>query len=314
MVHGPCGGVAPAGGCEVDDRPCPFLDAVVLTTPGRVDHHPRPVELGTVLVDLVLPGTDAELRAVADTLGAVGATALIGEHLDDRSGAAPHVHARRLSDAGLPAVVTLSGRDRTADEHAAEIHRLVDADVAAVHCVTGDHPAARFGRGATATFSLDGTALAASARAAGARVSVAESPAAPPRAARSDRVAAKQRAGADVVLLNHAGSPSELIAFADRCRDAGVDAAIVAPVPVVTDHRSARALEQFPGLVLPDGLTEAVLASNDPYETGVAAAVDIGRELLASDRFAAVNLSGSAGDVTPSDRARLMVRVATELV
>lgn len=322
MVHGPCGGVRADGGCEVDGRACPFLGSGVVPQPAGLVHRPRPVGLGRVLVDLRLParaghdgpdGPDSDLAKVARILNDVGATALVGEHVDDPTEAAPHHHAARLAAVDLPAIVTVTGRGRTEAEHAAEIVRLVRNDVVAVHCVTGDHPSVRLGPDATATFTLDGMQLSAIARSSGATVSVCESPAANPVEARPTRVAAKQAAGADLVVLNHAGPPAALVDFADRCRDAGAVLALVAPVPVITDHRSAHALSQFPGLVLPDGLVDRVLSADDPHTTGVRAAAEIGAELIDSGRFAAVNLSGSATSGGPEARAETMAEVAAAL-
>lgn len=317
MIHGPCGGVEADGGCEVDRRPCPFLAADAVPPPTGVPYRPRPTDIGRLLIDLRLPagdgGADRELAQVARIFRDVGGTALVGEHVDDPTDAAPHQHAERLAAVGLPAIVTVTGRNRTDVEHAAEIVRLVGSGAVAVHCVTGDHPAVRLGPDATATFTLDGTELATVARSSGATVSVCESPAATPVADRPTRVAAKQAAGADLVVLNHGGAPSVLVDFADRCRDAGAELALVAPVPVITDHRSAQALAQFPGLVLPDGLVERVLAAHDPHTTGTKAATEIGAELLASGRFAAVNLSGSATAGGPVERAETMAEVATAL-
>lgn len=313
MVHGPCGGVTPDLGCEVDARPCPFVDAVVTEAGVDVPHRARQVELGRFVIDLRLPTDDTVLAEVAAIYRDIGATVLVGEHVDDPDDAAPHHHAERLAALELPAVVTVTGRRRTPDEHQVEIDRLVDAGVRAVHCITGDHPAARFGPEATATFTLDGARLAGMARASGGFVSVAESPIAPPRDRRAARVAMKERAGADVVILNHAGSPGAVAAFADSCHGAGASLAVVAPVPVITDVSSARALSQFPGLALPDGLADRILAGDDPEAAGVATAVDLGAELLASGRFTTLNLSGSATAAGPVERARLMANVAERL-
>ena len=89
---------------------------------------------------------------------------------------------------------------------------------------------------------------------------------------------------------------------------------LVAPVPVVTDRRSAEALERFPGLRLPPGLVAGVLAAGDPRVAGTTAAIEIGRQLLASGAFAAVNLSGPGADVGLEARAELMATVATEIL
>ena len=313
MVFGPCGGVTPDGGCEVDGRPCPFVDRVVTEPPAGSDHRPRPTRLGKIVVDLRLPPDDATLAEVARIYRDVGAAVLIGEHIDDPDDHIPHHHAQRLGQHGLEGVVTVTGRTRTARQHLDEIERLVSAGAVAVHCVTGDHPAARFGPGATADFTLDGTQLASLAREAGAHVSVAESPSAPPLDARPGRVRTKQLAGADMAFLNHGGSAADLIGFADACRAAGAELALVAPVPVITDAGSAQALAQFPGLVLPGGLIQEVLSSPDPERTGIELAIGFGRELLASGRFAAVNLSGSGTAHGPVERALIMREIAAGL-
>ncbi len=313
MVYGPCGGVRPNGDCEAAPEPCPFVDAVVVPPPIETGHRPRSLDLGTAVIDLVLPPADDELEAITDIYRSLGAIALVGEHLDDPRPHIPHVNARRLAVLEQPAIVTVTGRWRSTDEHGDEIARLIDAGVIAVHCVTGDHPAARFGPHATAPFTLDGTRLATIARTAGANVSVGESPAAPPTADRPARLGAKERAGADLAILNHSGTADDLIGFADRVAATGATLALVAPVPVVTDERSAQSLAAFPGLVLADGLVDRVLGSVTPRATGIAAAVAMGRTLLDSGRFAAVNLSGFAHGLTAVQSAELMATIAGDL-
>lgn len=305
--------MTPELGCEVDHRRCPFVDAVVTEPADGASHRPRSLDLGRFVVDLRLPIEDRPLAEVAAIFRDVGATVLVGEHLDDPTDRAPHQQAERLGALDVPSIVTVTARHRSPAAHRSEIERVVDAGVTAVHCVTGDHPAARFGPAATAAFSVDGTQLATFARAAGARVTVAESPAAPPRDERPDRLRMKERAGADAAILNHAGDPAAMVAFADRCTALGSALALVAPVPVITDASSASALAQFPGLVLPAGLTGRILGSDDPHATGVDAAVSIGRQLLGSGRFVAVNLSGSGAAGGPVERARVMAEVVDRM-
>jgi 5,10-methylenetetrahydrofolate reductase len=310
MTFGPCGGVDDRFGCEVDGRPCPFC---AFTGPPRwrgAHHAPRPVDLGRYVTDL-RPSTDpGELRAAAGVLASFGATALLGEHLDDPGDEPPHAVAAPVVEAGVRVVATLTGRDRTPEQARSEIGHMADVGVTAVHCVTGDHPAVRFGPRRTARFPLDGTRLAALARAGGCRVSVAESPATPPVDWRPIRLLDKQRAGADVAILNHGGAPAALADFARRASAAGVSLPLVAPVPVVTDQRSARALTQFPGLALPAGLATRVLSAVDGRRAGIDAAIEIGAALLAGGHFATVDLSGSAGDVGLVERVEIMAEVA----
>jgi methylenetetrahydrofolate reductase (NADPH) len=312
MVYGPCGGVQPGGGCEVDGHRCPFLDDdLVVTWQGR-PHDSRTVPIPRFVVDVRPTDDDAVLARSAVILGELDAIALLGEHLDDTHGRPQHELAAAVVDAGLPAIATLTGRGRDRETAVRDVDLLLAAGTAFVHCVTGDHPAARFGPDATAAFPLDGTQLTAIARDRGAQVSVAESPASPPVDRRAERLAVKQAAGADVAVLNHGGSPGRMRAFARAVRDRGVALPLVAPVPVVTDVASAHALEQFPGVELPSGLTRRIITAADPVRAGVAAAIDVGRELLDRDAsaFAAVNLSGSATGDGPEARAEIMAEVA----
>lgn len=309
MTYGPCGGVRDSELCEVDDRVCPFARPEALTSWGGATYLPRPILPTRFVVDIRPGPPSAETRDACRRLAAAGAIGLLGEHLDEANDTSQHETAAEVIDAGLPVIATITGRDRADMTHAQRIATLVDTEVVAVHCVTGDHPAARFGPTATATFSHEGTTLAATARLAGGNVSVAESPASPPVASRPMRLLSKQSAGADVAILNHAGSPESLIDFATRCRHLGVDMELVAPVPVITDHRSAQALAQFPGLVLPPELIDRILDSTDPITEGIAAAIEIGDALLSSGVFAAINLSGAAGGSSLSDRVDIMVSV-----
>ncbi len=314
MVYGPCGGVRDDRRCEIGDRTCPFcLDAAAPVWRGR-SQMPRPFGLPDIVID-VRPSIDdpAMLRRTAAQLSQRGYGALLGEHLDDPAPDRPHIAAAAVVAQGVAVVATVTPRDRSELECTIEIDALIGAGVLAIHCVTGDHPAARLGADFTATFSMDGTRLAELARRRGAFVTVAESPASPPVEWRPDRVLSKQHAGADAVILNHAGSVGDLCRFAQRCRDIGVTMPLVAPVPVVTDHRSAHALTQFPGLCLPPGLLEAVLHDRDPHRAGIAAAVDIGRALLASGEFRHLNLSGSASGSGLAERAEVMTAVADSI-
>jgi len=316
MVYGPCGGVTVTGGCEVDGHRCPFLDLTTpIAWPAALPRAARDVIAPhrEVWVDLRPdPSMEWETREGVEVVAAAGAGVLIGEHLDDPTPHRPSEVARAVGNA-MPVIATTTCRGRTDAELDTQIDALVALGVYAVHCVTGDHPAARLGLDLWPTFSRDGTELAARAAGRGARVSVAESPASPPIGFRAPRLMSKQDAGADMAVLNHAGSTDDLIDFADQCRSLGVTLDLVAPVPVITDRRSAAALERFPGLTLPPGLVERILGADDPVSTGTDAAVRMGRDLLDSGRFRGVNLSGSGADTGFVGRARLMARIAREL-
>ena len=143
-------------------------------------------------------------------------------------------------------------------------------------------------------FDLDGTRLAGLAASLGLAVAVPEAPAAPPRSLRPARLLQKQRAGAQLAMLNHAGSVAELAGFVAACRDAGVTIPLIAGVAVYTDPRSAQVLQNFPGLKLDPAPVARVLAAADPVAAGIDAAVTEAAELLAIDGIAGVNLSGLA--------------------
>lgn len=314
MRHGPCGGVQAEGWCEVPGVVCPFPQGagpVPWTGPGITGAVPR---LPLVLVDLRPdPAQPDEARAASDLLARAGTGALIGDHLDDSTPHPPSVVASLLAPL-LPVVSTVACRGRSRVELEAEVDAVWAAGVRAVHCVTGDHPRSRLHLAQDPVFGADSMELTAWAAGRGVTASVAESPAAPPEAWRPLRVGEKVRAGAGLVILNHAGPVDRLIGFVDACRAFGVTVPFVAPVPVVSDHRSAASLRRFPGLVLPPGLLDAVLGAADPVAAGIEAAIEIGRRLLGSGRFAGVNLSGSASGGSLQDRARIMAKVAEELV
>lgn len=307
---GPCGGVTDSGMCEVPGVRCPFVEISEPRWPVN-EQQRRPVDLGDFVVDLRPDVSQpSQLETVGRVFGEAGLTALVGDHIDEPDALEPPEIGRALRDTGVDAMITLTCRERNAAILGRYVSRLLALDVVAVHCVTGDHPAARFGATGDYDFPLDSFGLIALARSLGAMVSVAESPAAMPREIRPGRLAAKARAGASAAVLNHAGEPAVLVDFADRTHDLVPDLTLVAPVPVITDHHSAAALARFPGLVLPPGLTDRVLASSDPRAEGTAAAVEIGCALRASGRFAALNLSGPGADAPLPERARLMAEVA----
>ena len=311
MIHGPCGGVTSGGHCEVEPLRCPFVDR--LAGPNRPVRwtrtrlRPRPSRLGRYLIDF-RPSHDGSVSDRAlDILGG-RATILIGDHVDDPPELrAPRV-APRLVARGARVVATVTARNRTREECAEAINRLVDSGVEAVHCVTGDHPAARLRSAPPARFHADSLELTAMARSLGAHVSVAESPSSPPTWYRLERLADKIAAGADLAILNHLGSSRRVRRFVAAARERVGDAAIVAPVPVITDHASMDALAAFPGLVLDPDLTEAVSTSADPRVAGIASAAALAALLLEST-CPTVNLSGSAGDVDLVERCRIMEEI-----
>ena len=99
MSYGPCGGVRPDGSCEVDQRPCPFVDRLTLEPASPSGPQSGAQSLGVpsgfedivartplILVDVRAPRAwSGDLQrlweATADTLD--GCVALIGEHVDN---------------------------------------------------------------------------------------------------------------------------------------------------------------------------------------------------------------------------------------
>ncbi len=308
MVYGPCGGVRPDHSCEMDARrPCPFagLESPVPWS-GTTPRPEAGLETGSrlleavaagrpvVLTDLTLPAYDAEAvgtltRVLRDSCDAL----LVGEH-QNQPDFSPALMAQLIAGAGGTGWLTLTCRDRNRVVLEAELASLRLAGADGVLCVTGDGRAHGVRPEVTQVFDLDGTRLAALAAARGLPAAVAESPAAPPRALRPQRLLEKQRAGARLAVLNSVGDAGEVRDFVAAARDLGVTLPVVAAVAVYTDEPSALALQRLPGLQLdPDGVRR-VLTAVDPQRAGVEAAVAQAHELLEIEQVAGVNVSGLA--------------------
>lgn len=312
MTFGPCGGVRNGGRCEVADDPCTFVGHT-LTSWNGPELAPRPTALPRFLVDHRPTGDDTVDERVLSDYAEVGVGVLLGDHLDDPPTVDRVEAATRTARSGVATIATITGRDRSIDQRAEMIDGLLAAGVAAILCVTGDHPSARFASHPDVTFVSEGLQLAAEVRARGGRVAVAESPASPPTSQRSGRLVEKQRAGADLAILNHGGPVADIVAFADEASSLGCRLPVFAAVPVMTDRASLAALEQFPGLTIDDAARSAMEQSADSFTTGVGLAVDMARALLDSDSIDGVNLSGIATAEGPVERGRIMRRVVEAL-
>jgi 5,10-methylenetetrahydrofolate reductase len=322
MVYGPCGGVRADERCEVAEHRCVFLDEPAPVwdgvPPGPVPPPPgsllerartRPV----VLTDLtVAPYDRASLRRVVGVLGPVSDGLLAGEHAN-RPDLPPTQMAAEVRDAGGRPWTTLACRDRNRVVLEQELAGLAAVGVDAVLCVTGDARGPGVRPGVTQVFDLDGPRLTALATAAGLSAAVPESPSAPPVHLRPARVAEKQRAGAQVCVLNHVRTPAQVAGFVAAARAAGATLPFVAAVAVYTDERSARVLQRFPGLQVDDAAVERVLAAPDPRAAGVAAAAEEARALLAVPGVVGVNLSGLASGGGEDDGARVKAAVAEQV-
>ena len=321
MSYGPCGGVDGAGGCEVDQRPCPFLhDARVPDEPGARLAVPIMLPHPVVAVDVRAPSEwDGDLRRLWRRVGQVlqGCVALLGEHVDnprreDDSGPVDPVWVVEiLAEAGVPVIVTVTGRDRELVEAQRTIDRYRAAGACAVHCVTGDHPAA-MGIGRSATFGCESVTLVAAAAEGGMAATVAESPASP--GDRIGRLLRKERVGASACILNHHGSASDMEAFADACRGAGLRLPLIAPVPMIGSARSALALAKFPGVRVSPDLLQRVMDARDPASEGRAVALEVSKQLAQGGRFAGVTLSGSTGATDPWERLRIAGDLAQDVL
>ena len=322
MVFGPCGGVRDDGRCELAEHPCVFLDPPLPRWDGPVPPAPRPAPAGllaraaagpVVLTDLtVRPFDRASVRSVVAALAPVSDGLLVGEH-QNRPDLPPTLMAQEVLAAGGRPWTTLACRDRNRVVLEQELAGLAAVGVDGVLCVTGDGRGPGVRPGATSVFDLDGTRLTALATAAGLTAAVPESPDAPPVALRPARVAEKQRAGAQLCVLNHVAGPDRLAAFTAAARGAGATLPFVASVAVYTDERSARVLQRFPGLHLDDAAVERVLGSPDPVAAGIVAAVAEARALLAVPGVVGVNLSGLASDRGEEAAAAVKAEVATRI-
>lgn len=315
MVFGPCGGVRTGGACEIGDRACPFVH-VVPRSPTARPAVPLPFDAtgDTVIVDVRAPRRwSGDSRGLwRDTASVLhGCVALLGEHVDnptlaDDSGTVPPEEVIEiLSAAGVAVVATVTGRDRDLEQARRLLTRFRDAGAATVHCVTGDHPRA-LGIERPVHFAAESTTLIGVATDLGLAVTVGESPASP--GDRVGRVAAKAAAGAAGCILNHAGAPEDLIAFADAVAARTRPPHLFAPVPMVAGEQAALALRAFPGLRLPPGYLHSILEARRPEEAGLRAAGDLARTLLASGRFAGIDLSGGGHDADPHERLRTTAR------
>jgi hypothetical protein len=322
MVFGPCGGVRDEGRCELAEHRCVFVDSPLVTWPGERLHGPAPAPDGllaraaagpVVLSDLsVRPFDPASVRRVVGVLAPVSDGLLVGEHAN-RPDFPPTMFATEVMDAGGRVWTTLACRDRNRVVLEQELAGLVEVGVDGVLCLTGDGRGVSVRPGATQVFDLDGVRLTALAAGVGLPVAVPESPEAPPVDLRPARVVQKERAGAQLCVLNHVRGAARVARFVAVARDAGATLPFVAGVAVYTDEPSARVLQRFPGLHLDDAAVERVLTAPDPREAGIAAAVEEARAMLAVPGVVGVNLSGMGSGRGEDEGAQIKAAVAERL-
>lgn len=307
MVYGPCGGVALDGSCELSEAiPCPFVPLETVRWEGPPSAPPAATGAAPAMRDRIRTGpivvADFPARALdaasialcADALRGHVDAVLTGDSGPHRVQFSPAHRAALVAEAGLTVWAGLNCRDRNRVALEGELASLARAGVAGVHCVTGDHTMTGDRPDAAPVFDLDSTRLAALAASAGHLVSVAEAPATPPVERRPDRLLEKQRAGAEICFVNHAGGAEPVAAFVTRARDAGVTVGFVPCVPLILDEGSAALLRSFTTLVLPPGLADRILRAPDQRQAGIAAAVELGLAFLAIPGVIGVNLSGGS--------------------
>jgi len=324
MEYGPCGGVEFDGSCEVSPHRCVFLDTATVGFRGTLSPAPptaaatsmreRLATTQVVVADFPARALSASsIAECADILIGQTDAVLAGDAGNARVQFPPAYRAHLIQSAGLPVWSGLNNRDRNRVAIEGELAALAEVGVAGVHCVTGDHTLTGDRPDAAPVFDLDSTRTATLARAAGHLVSVAEAPATPPVDRRPDRLLEKMRAGAEVCFVNHAGGVEPVRVFIDRAQQLGATMAFIPCVPVVVDRASAELLESFTTLVLPEGFLARILAARDPFEEGIAAAVELSRELLQLEGVRGVNLSGGTSAGREVWFAEALARIGTEL-
>jgi hypothetical protein len=327
MTYGPCGGVRSDRQCEIGQLDCPFLSAPIPEWPGPAPKAPAHVDPGpsalklraglergrVVVADFPARALDAaSLRECAAALREADAV-LIGDAPRHRVQFPPSYRAALLHAAGVTVWAGLNARDRNRVALEGEIAALADLQVSAVHCVTGDHTASGSRSDAAPVFDIDSTQLTAMAAGRGFIVSVAESPAAPPLERRPARLLSKERAGAEVCIVNHCGGDGPVADFIRRSRALGCTAAMIACVPLVCDAGSAAQLASFRSHGTQASAYERIVSAANPRQAGIREAVDLGRLMLDTGLVSGINLSGGPADGQELAYAEALAEAAEEL-
>lgn len=324
MEFGPCGGVEFDGTCEVGDFRCVFLDTPVVrwhggdvsgaSNPGASRMRELLATRQIVVSDFPAKALDAvSLAECAAVLRGATDAVLAGDSGRERVQFPPAYRTALIRAEGVEVWSGFTCRDRNRVAMEAELAALAHAGVSGVHCVTGDHTSTGSRPDAKPVFDLDSTQAASLARAAGHLVSVAEAPATPPVARRPARLLEKERAGAEICFVNHAGGVEPVAEFIAAARALGSRLGFIPCIPIVLDHGSAELLTTFTTLVLPPGYLDRILAAADPRAEGIAAAVELGRGFLALDGVVGVNLSGGTQEGGELEFARALAEIGTEL-
>jgi methylenetetrahydrofolate reductase (NADPH) len=322
MTHGPCGGVAFDGSCEVGDRSCAFAGGAVVNWSGPaasvavVDPlRELAARRSLVVADLPVASSRADdvRRAVASLAGRIDA-ALFGDMGIARVQLPPSYRAALVAAEGVRPWAGVNCRDRNRVALEGELAALADVG-AAVHCITGDHTDLGHRPDAKAVFDLDSTELVSLASRAGLFASVAENPVAPPTALRPARLVEKVRAGASACFVNHAGHRDVVQAFVEEARLLGAAGTLfVVCVPVVFSLASLAGIRTFTALALPAALLASIESAADPFVEGVRQALAFAAAVLDVPGVSGVDLS-LAPAPGEADRALEAIRtIAKELM
>ncbi len=324
MEYGPCGGVEFDGTCEVGDFRCVFLDTPVVrwhgSSPAATDApgaaRMRGILATTQIVVADFPARALDAASLAECAAALRGTmdaVLAGDSGRERVQFPPAYRTALIRAEGVEVWSGFTCRDRNRVAMEAELAALAHAGVSGVHCVTGDHTRTGSRPDAQPVFDLDSTQAAALARAAGHLVSVAEAPATPPVERRPARLLEKERAGAEICFVNHAGGVEPVATFIAEAQALGSKLAFIPCIPIVLDRDSAELLKSFTTLVLPPGYLDRILAAADPRAEGIAAAVELGRGFLALPGVVGVNLSGGTQQGGELEFARALAEIGQAL-
>ena len=318
MTFGPCSGVRSDLLCEIGHAPCPFVNQPTRPWPALVREYRRHTLFAEnrpfVLADL--PHAPLDATSIARSTAALAGHAdavLFGDVGWARAQLPPSYRAAIVAREGVLPWAGLNCRDRNRVALEGEVAALADIG-AAVHCVTGDHTDLGRRGDAQPVFDLDSTQLTALAAARGMVVSVAENPVAPPVALRPTRLVQKMRAGADVCIVNHAGSAANVDRFVTAARRVGAQHTVfLACVPLVTGRAGLALLRTFTGLALPDGYIEAIETAVNPTTAAIDAAIQFAQSVLALDGVDGVNVSCAIAPGDEDAAARAIVSVCDAL-
>ncbi len=240
---------------------------------------------------------DADRRLAAMLAGRVDAV-LLGDAPWARAQLPPAVRGANVAREGLVPWCGINARDRNRVALESELAGLEVSGIAAVHCVTGDHPSLGHRPDARAVFDLDSTAIVGlAARTTSMLISAAESPAAAPQRDRPARAAAKIAAGAQVLFVNHCAPEhcaefvAELAALAPHPTLPGQPAVpLIACVPLVISEASADRIAKYLHQA-PSAELLAALSAPDPVIAAIDLAVRHAHALLA--------IPGSPASISP---------------